>query len=75
MIVLPWGFTHVSILAISCIPVAKIAETELGTGLPCRLKLTTKSESPSGVTAIVAGNMPTPALPRSWSLPAVYFHT
>ena len=49
--------------ATSSIPSVATTDTDEGTRSPCRLKLTTKANSPSGVTCAVAGNMPSVTWP------------
>ena len=51
------------------------AETELGTGFPWRLKLTTNSDAPSGLIDMVAGKRPTVVESTNSSVPVVIFHT
>ena len=50
-------------------------DTDDGTRSPCRLKLTTYRNSPSGVTCIVAGNIPSVTWPSTVSSATAYFHT
>ena len=72
---LPCGITHVVGRATSVIVGACTIDTLDGTGSPCRLKLTTKRNCPSGVRPIVAGNSPRFTRPTSESPSVVNFHT
>ena len=61
----PCGIVHVVMRAISTISLADTTETSLGSISPCRLKFTTKTREPSGVTCAVAGKLPSMTLPST----------
>jgi hypothetical protein len=65
---------HVGIRASSTISVVETADTEDGTISPCRLKFTAKANVPSGVSATVAGNMPSSTRPATRPVAASIFH-
>ena len=71
----PWGIVHVVMRAISSISPVATTDTDEGTMSPCRLKLTTYRNSPSGVVCIVAGNIPRVTRPTTASSFVEYFHT
>ena len=71
----PWGMVQVCRRATSVIVAVETTDTEDGTMSPCRLKLTTKTNWPSGVMSAVAGKYPSVAFPRTESSFVEYFHS
>src|SRR5262245_22800922 len=66
---------HVVTRASSVIDSAWTMDTLDGTGSPWRLKLTTYTNSPDGLTCNVAGNMPSVTRPTGWLVVVEYFQS
>src|SRR5689334_4704997 len=71
----PCGIVQVVRRFTSSIESVATMETEDGTISPCRLKLTTYRNSPSGVMSIVAGKYPSVTRPTTASSFVEYFQT
>src|SRR5262245_34521002 len=71
----PCGIVQVCMRATSVMVCVDTTETDDGVMSPCKLKLTTKRKSPSGLTSSVAGKRPSDALPMTASFFVEYFHT